>query len=82
MTFSILGWYDIEGNYYIARVRTLTEPLNEQMDSVYRRYIEEWMPNEFSVDPDPETFTRIDIPDDDENIPEAEQGYTYYTMHS
>lgn len=82
MHFTIVGWYDIEANRYLVRVRTLTEPLTEQMDGVYRRYIEEWMPNELSVDPDPESFTRVDIPEDDDSIPEAERGYTYYAMHS
>lgn len=82
MHFTIVGWYDIEGNYYIVRVRTLTEPLTEQMDGVYRRHIEEWMPNEFGADPDMGSFTRVDLAEDDENIPEAERGYTYYTMHS
>lgn len=82
MHFTIVGWYDIEGKYYLVRVRTLTEPLTEQMDTVYRRAIEEFMPNEYGVDPVTESFTRVDIPEDDETIPEAERGYTYYTMHS
>jgi len=84
MTFTIVGWYDIEGNYYIVRVRTLTAPVIEhpEMDGVYRRAIEEFMPNEYGVDPDSASFTRVDVPEDDENIPEAERGYTYYAMHS
>ncbi len=83
MTYTIWGWYDVTGNYYVARVRTLTEPVNEhpEMDGVYRRAIEEWMPNEYGVDPDAESFTRVDLPDD-ETIPETERGYTYYEMHS
>lgn len=82
MHFTISGWYDIEGNYYLVRVRTLTEPLTEQMDGVYQRAIEEYMPNEFGVDPVTESFTRVDLAEDDETIPEAERGYTYYAMHS
>lgn len=82
MTYRIFGWYDIEGNYYIVRVRTLTEPLTEQMDAVYRRSIEEFMPDEFGLDANPDSFTRIDLATDDETIAEAERGYTYYEMHS
>lgn len=82
MTYKIFGWYDIEGNYYVVRVRTLTEPLTEQLDAVYRRTIEEFMPNEFGIDADAATFTRVDLAEDDETIPEAERGYTYYQMHS
>jgi hypothetical protein len=83
MTYTISGWYDPEADNYVVRVRTLTEPLIEhpEMDGVYRRAIEEFMPNEFSVDPDPDTFTRRDLADD-ETVPEDERPYTYYEMHT
>lgn len=84
MTYRIWGWYHPAGGYYIVRVSTLTEPVNEhpEMDGVYRRAIEEFMPNEFGVDADPGSFTRLDLAEDDETVPEAERGYTYYEMHS
>jgi len=81
MTYKVWGWYVPDAGHFIVRVRTLTEPLTEQLDAVYRRTIEEFMPNEFNLDADPGSFTRLDLPDD-ETVPEAERGYTYYEMHS
>jgi hypothetical protein len=84
MHYKIIGWYDVDAGHYVVRVITLTAPVIEhpEMDAVYRRAIEEWMPNELGTDPDPESFTRLDLAEDDETIPEAERGYTYYEMHS
>lgn len=82
MTYRIWGWYVPDAGHYIVRVRTLTEPLTEQLDAVYRRSIEEFMPNEFNLDADPDSFSRLDLAADDETVPEAERGYTYYEMHS
>lgn len=82
MTYKIFGWYDPTAGWYIVRVRTLTEPLTDQLDGVYRRTIEEFMPNEFGLDVNPDSFTRLDLAADDETIPEAERGYTFYEMHS
>lgn len=84
MTYKVWGWYVPDPGYYIVRVSTLTEPVNEhpEMTAVYRRVIEEFMPNEFGLEPDPTTFTRLDLAEDDETVPEAERGYTYYEMHS
>lgn len=83
MHFDITGWQDEGSGLYVVRVRTLTEPLIEhpEMDGVYRRAIEEHFPNEFSIDPDPDSFTRRDLADD-ETVPEDERAYTYYEMHS
>lgn len=82
MTYKIWGWYHPTGGYYIVRVRTLTEPLTEQLVAVYRRSIEEFMPEEFGMDADPDSFTRLDLAEDDETVPEAERGYTYFEMHT
>jgi hypothetical protein len=83
MTYTITGWWDPETGVYTARVRTLTEPLTDhpEMDGVYRRVIEEYMPNDAGLDPDPDSFVRRDLADD-ETVPEDEQPYTYYEMHS
>ena len=83
MHYTIEGWYDEETGLHVVRVRTLTQPVIEhpEMDGVYRRAIEEFMPNEFSLDPDPESFTRRDLVDD-ESVPEEEREFTYYEMHS
>lgn len=80
MTYRIWGWYVPEAGHYVARIRTLTEPLTEQMDGVYARSLREFIPDEFSMDPNPESFTRLDLGADDETIPSAERGYTYYEM--
>jgi hypothetical protein len=84
MTYRVWGWYVPEAGHYIVRVSTLTEPVIEhpEMDGVYRRVIEEFMPNEFGLDADPGSFSRLDLDADDETVPEAERGYTYYEMHS
>lgn len=84
MTYKISGWYDAEADNYRVRVRTLTEPLGggPDWDGVYRRTIEEYMVNEFSLDANPDTFTRVDLAEDDETVPESERGYTYYEMTS
>lgn len=83
MHYTIIGWLDEETGLTIVRVRTLTQPVIEhpEMDGVYRRVIEEFMPNEFGLDPDPESFTRRDLVDD-ESVPEEEREFTYYEMHS
>lgn len=83
MHYSIIGWLDEETGHTIVRVRTLTQPVIEhpEMDGVYRRAIEEFMPNEFNLDPDPTSFTRRDLVDD-ESVPEEEREFTYYEMHS
>lgn len=83
MHFLLSGWYDEENDWYVGRVRTLTAPLIEhpEMDGVYRRALIEYMPNEHSVDADPDTFVRRDLADD-ETVPEEEREYTYYEMHS
>lgn len=83
MHFKISSWQDEDTELYVVRVRTLTEPLLEhpEMDGVYRRAIEEYFPNEYSIDPDPDSFTRRDLADD-ETVPEEERAYTYYEMHS
>lgn len=82
MTYKINGWYDAEADNYRVRVRTLTEPVNEhpEMDGVYKRILVEFFPNEFSLDGNPDTFTRTDLAEDDETVPETERGYTYYEM--
>lgn len=82
MTYKIWGWYHPAGGHYVVRVRTLTEPLTEQLVAVYRRTIEEFMPEEFYMDPDPDSFTRLDLAEDDETVPAAERGYTYFEMHT
>lgn len=84
MTYKVSGWYDPEADNYRVRIRTLTEPVNEhpEMDGVYRRLIGEYMLNEFNLDPNPDTFTRLDLAEDDETVPESERGYTYYEMTS
>jgi len=83
MTYKIWGWYDEENGWSVGRVRTLTEPVNEhpEMDGVYKRILEEFFPNEFGIDVNPDTFTRRDLADD-ESVPEEERAYTYYEMHS
>lgn len=83
MTYTITGWWDPDTGIYTARVCTLTEPLADhpEMDGVYRRVIEEYMPNDAGVDPDPDSFVRRDLADD-ETVPEEERAYTYYEMHS
>jgi hypothetical protein len=83
MHFKLSGWVDEETGQSVARVRTLTEPLIEhpEMDGVYRRALEEFIPNEFSLDPDPDTFSRRDLADD-ESVDEEERAYTYYEMRA
>lgn len=82
MTYKIRGWYDPEADNYRVRVRTLTEPLEgpPQWDSAYKRILVEFFPNEFNLDGNPDTFTRVDLAEDDETVPESERGYTYYEM--
>jgi hypothetical protein len=83
MHFKLSGWYDDDAGKYVGRVRTLTEPLIEhpEMDGVYLRALVEYMPNEFSVDADPDTFVRRDLADD-ETVPEEEREFTYYEIRS
>ena len=83
MTVQLSGWYDEENGWYVGRVRTLTEDLNSNQykEGACRRFLEEFMPNEFGVDPDPGTFTRRDLADD-ESVPEEERVYSYVEMHS
>lgn len=82
MTYKIWGWYHPAGGHYVVRVRTLTEPLTDQLVAVYRRSIEEFMPEEFAMDADPDSFTRLDLAEDDQTVPAAERGYTYFEMHT
>lgn len=83
MHYKITGWENEDPAMYVVRVRTLTEPLLEhpEMDGVYRRAIEEYFGNEYGVDPDPDSFTRRDLADD-ETVDEDERAFTYYEMHS
>jgi hypothetical protein len=83
MHYKISGLIDEEAGTQTARVRTLTEPLNEhpEMDGVYQRILEEFIPNEFSLGPDPDTFSRRDLADD-ESVDEEERAYTYYEMRA
>lgn len=81
MTYTIWGWY--EGDLYRARVRTLTAPMIEhpEMPDVYRRVLEqEFIPQEASMDANPDSFTRVDFAEDDETVPESERGYSYMEM--
>lgn len=83
MTYSIWGWTDEETGLHHVRVRCLTIDLvtHSWTLRVYRQSIEGYMIDDFSVEANPDSFTRRDL-EGDESVPEEERPYSYLEMTS